>query len=98
METRTLLHSEKAICAANLRSYMADFKHCSKKCKNCSYPISSLEGGGFYSLAAEGTICNACHTMEDAVNQQPGLRAAHAEWEKENKRKTRLKSGNDYFN
>jgi len=77
---------------------MADFKRCSKKCKNCTYPISILDGGGFYSLFAEGMICGTCHTMEDAVNQQPGFRAAHAEWDKENKRKTRLKSsGTDYF-
>jgi len=98
METRTLLHSEKILCAANLRSYMADFRHCSKKCKNCSYPISALEGGGFYSLHAEGVICNACHTMEDAVNQQPGLRHAHAEWQSLQKKMNRLKSGGEYFN
>jgi len=97
METRTLLHSEKTVCAANLRSYLADFKHCSRKCKNCNYLISMLEGGGFYSLSAEGTICSACHAMEDAANQQPGLRQAHIDWEKDNRRKNKMKSGNDYL-
>ena len=98
METRTLLHSEKITCAANLRSYMADFRHCSNKCKNCGYPISALEGGGFYSLYAEARICDACHTLEDAAKQQPGLRQAHQDWKDLHKKMNRLKSGGDYFN
>ena len=98
MENRILSPKEGRICEQNLRDIAAFFKFCTKRCKNCNYPLSGLIEHN-YSTAAEGSVCELCHAMEFAVRGKKGLEAAQAEWRDEQKRKKRIleKDGHGYF-
>jgi len=67
------------------------FAPITKKCSNpeCNYPLSALVEH-HYSINFQGKVCELCHTMEDAANQQPGLRAAQETWKQEKRRKDKL--------
>lgn len=88
---RTLKPWEISLTKLNCGTYDRLFKICVKKCSNpdCQYPLSALVDN-FYSVSAEGKVCELCHAMEDAANQQPGLREAHKEWKKEQDDKKRI--------
>jgi len=98
MESRILTEAEIAICVWNCKSYAYDFKAIRGKCANpqCKYPLSALTEN-FYSHEVSGKVCDLCHTMEDAVRQQTGLRAAHENWKKEQESKKKILDNNRYL-
>lgn len=60
--------------------------HLGTKCGNCRIPLDSSAN---YRIAFEGEVCELCYTMWNAVNRQHFLNA-HADWDKENKRRAEL--------
>lgn len=98
MDFRVLKAWEIAVCKENCETYDRLKKVCLRKCANkeCEYPLSALVEH-FYSVEFEGKICDLCHTVEDSVRQQPGLREAHDVWKKEQAAKRRMLDSKNYL-
>lgn len=95
---RILTPKEVSLCQQNLSDLAAFWRFCTKRCKQCGYPLSGLIEHN-YSMSAEGSVCELCHAMEFAIRGKKGLEAAQAEWRDSQKKKKKLleKDGLDYF-
>jgi len=89
---RTFTEDEEKLIRRNCRVYDYLFRMSKRKCANkqCNFPLPAGEEG-YYSSSAGGRVCDLCHTMEDAVNQFPGLRAAQEEWKLEQTARNRVR-------
>jgi hypothetical protein len=94
---RVLKSWEVSLTKLNCETYDRLFRVCIRRCANpeCDYPLSALVEN-FYSVTFEGKVCDLCHTLEDAANQQPGLREAHKEWKKIQDEKKRIIQNSKY--
>ena len=91
---RKLTEKEKAICKTNAQKLDVISAILTKKCANCNYPLSGLKEN-FFSVHADGSICELCHAMESAVLGKPTLRAAHDTWKDEQRKKKEILKNKD---
>jgi len=92
LQFRKFTEAEEKRIRLNCREYDYLFRMSRRKCANklCNFPLTVGEEG-YYSASVQGRVCDLCHTMEDAVNQFPGLRQAQEDWKTERDKRNRVR-------
>jgi len=98
MKYRILSPQEIKLCHLNCFLFDTLFRFHKHFCANqeCNYPLD-LANANFFSHELNGKVCDLCHTLEDAARQQPGLRAAHDEWKRDQADKKKILDSGKYF-